>query len=1362
MIQQWEALIVGIDDYPIYTTLHNLTVARKDAEDVAKQLESYGYETFRIQRLPQQPYQKGEDPNISRLGVKLEELKDKIKHLFNPPSQQEIPDLALFYFSGHGWRKIIDEKEDTCLATSDVFPNAEIYGISLSWLGKQIQKSPVKKIIIWLDCCFSGELINYLPENKDYCLITATRSFETGLEISYEQGLFTQTLLEGLNPENYADGIVDSYKLKEFIEKKMAQTSQRPLIENSPGSILLTTRYTLANFKDECPYRSLSYFTETREDAEVFYGRSKITNYLINRLQKDRFICVLGASGSGKSSLLRAGLLYQLKLGQMIPGSNLWTYLTPFSPTEKPLQQLKKVGWVEQTKPNFMKSEVRTQKSEVSTSTSSVTSQKSEVGINKEIKIIMIIDQFEECFTMCDESTREAFFKQLIELLNDYPNLHIILGMRSDFRGRLREHKNLIDCLNKPYINIEHLNHEEIEEAIAKPAEKSGVLIESSLKQQLINDVEDYPGSLPLLEYTLTQLWQETRHQGERFLTLKTYQDLGGIEGTLEKRANEVYDSLDKKEKEIAQRIFLELTQVGDTFDTRRRVYLHDLINSHHGLKQLDEVTQKLANEENRLVTRTEVDTEKQGDTPNSGSILIDVVHEALIRNWGKLREWKDKYQEAMVIERKIESSAKEWQNKAQKSDYLLQESQLAEAKEYLKNYGSLGMLDGIAEDYIQQSITQDKQNRLRRRLVVGGFIGVVLLGSLTSTFFGIQSRKMAKVATLKEQAARVKNLLTVEPLEALLLAIGTTGENAIAWQVPKILPEVRSSLYAAIDQVRERNTLEGHQSPVRSVAISEDGATIVSASYDNTVKVWDRQGKLLHTFEGHQEPVESVAISKDGEIIVSGSYDNTVKVWNREGTLVQTLSDHKDRISSVAISKDGETIVSGSYDNTVKIWNREGKLLHTFEGHQESVESVAISKDGETIVSGSYDNTIKVWNREGILVQTLSNHKDRVSSVAISNDGETIISGSYDNTIKVWDRQGTLLHTYVPGNIFGSGYNVTSVSISADGKTIVSGNDKIVKVWDRQGRLLRTLEDHQPSLRNVIISENGETIISKIDSKTFEVRDRQGRHLDTLGGVTSVALSKDGQIIVTGSFDGAVKVWDRQGKLQYALEGHQGYVYSVAISKDRQTIVSASEDNTVKVWDRQGTLLHTLEGHQESVGSVAISEDGQTIISGSNDNTLKVWDRQGTLLYTLEGHQNAVMSVAINEDGQTIISGSNDNTLKVWRGINGHYLLKVGCERLQYHPVLLSFPSSDIKGEEKREAETAEKAAETCLNYGGWSNEEKAEFLVRKSFAIAEETQDIKAANRKLKQAKKLDNNIDIKSLQQEVKQLAESILVK
>lgn len=315
-----EALVIGINYYPGFTTLDNLTAAVKDADSIATLLEKYGYETFRVQRLPRELNQKGESlAEAEESAVKASELKTGIENLFNPPPPNEPPEMGLFFFSGHGWRKSINGKEEVFLATSDVLPEEEEYGVSLSWLGKQLQNSPVKKIIVWLDSCLSGELLKYIdeiPPDKDFCLITATRSYEPGLEQRHDQGLFTRYLTTGINPEHCLEGIVDSHKLAQYIESGMAQTSQAPQIAVSAKTLLLTSKVRKKAFQDQCPYRSLDFFTESPEDAVVFHGRTKLVQALVKRvIDKERLIGVLGHSGSGKSSLLRAGLTISTQIG---------------------------------------------------------------------------------------------------------------------------------------------------------------------------------------------------------------------------------------------------------------------------------------------------------------------------------------------------------------------------------------------------------------------------------------------------------------------------------------------------------------------------------------------------------------------------------------------------------------------------------------------------------------------------------------------------------------------------------------------------------------------------------------------------------------------------------------------------------------------------------------------------------------------------------------------------------------------------------------------------------------------------------------------------------------------------------------
>jgi nicotinamide riboside kinase len=286
----------------------------------------------------------------------------------------------------------------------------------------------------------------------------------------------TKALLEGLNPKNYPDGIVTSHHLKDFIERRMAQTSQRPLIENSQQAILLTTSSPKRRLQNTCPYRSLSYFTQKPEDAEVFCGRSALTQELIGRVKLGhRFVAVLGASGSGKSSLLRAGLLYQLKLGQEIPGAIAGFTSNPSRRKKSPVESLKEAiakGNRGQGTGNGEEFNSRLEPT--------LAMMQGVDSLAFVQPVVMVIDQFEEAFTMCQEDERNQFFEHLIELNQQHQNLYIVIGMRSDFRSRLREYRPLTECINKPYINVEHLNREEIALAIVEPADWVGLASKES------------------------------------------------------------------------------------------------------------------------------------------------------------------------------------------------------------------------------------------------------------------------------------------------------------------------------------------------------------------------------------------------------------------------------------------------------------------------------------------------------------------------------------------------------------------------------------------------------------------------------------------------------------------------------------------------------------------------------------------------------------------------------------------------------------------------------------------------------------------------------------------------------------------
>ncbi|GET35472.1 nSTAND1 domain-containing NTPase [Microseira wollei] len=1233
MKERREALVVGINRYPLLrdgTTKkpQHLEKPAADAEAVAQIIEKYG--NFTVRRLPEvysPEGKRGVDPNPpSQNLVQVPDLEAAIAQLFNPPGRIK-PDTALLFFAGHGLRKEQGGVTEGFLATSDVNPDKGKWGVSLRWLRELLQKSPVQQQIIWLDCCHSGELLNILDEANpgkegkavDRCLIAACRGFEVSREqLQGEHGILTAALLQGLNPNADVDGWVSNNKLADFINKKMSAELQRPVFHNSGGAIILTDRTHGAQrqvdskLKGKCPYKSLNYFTQ--EDAVFFYGRTELTDILIDRVRRENFTAVLGASGSGKSSVLRAGLLYQLKRGQKLSGSDRWKYYDPFTPGEHPLQSFKKATG---TDAQHFKQYIATLKTE---------------------RVVLVVDQFEECFTMCqDKQEREQFFACLLQAVEQTNNkLRLVLGMRADFLGKCAEYAQLANKIDRHLVTVKPMTRQEIEEAIAKPGELVGLKVEQALVTKMTDDVVGSPGSLPLLQYTLTELWEQAQKSPNRNrLTLECYHLLGGIEKTLPKRANQVYNSLQDEEKLVAKRIFLELTQLGETSDRRRRVRKEDLVNQRHSLELLDRTIEQLVKA--KLIVTT---NESQSVNGKPG-VILDIVHEALIRHWQELRQWVADNQVALEIERKIEARAKDWERNGKTEDLglLLQGATLIEAETYLNDYGNLGLLDGIAQEYIEvsqkvrdrliQKELERKQRELkavktRNRILVGS-LGVVSAVAVGAFFLWRDAERQKTIARLGESAAVASNLVSVTPVEGLMRAIQATGESQSSLR--QVLNPVQSSLLDAIDVARERNILRGHQGIVSSVALGPDGQRIVSGGADGTVRLWDSSGKAIGS------PIKA----------------------------------HQGIVSSVALGPDGQRIVSGGEDGTVRLWDSSGKAIGSpLLGHQGSVISVALSPDGQRIVSGGADGTVRLWDSSGKAIGSpIKAHQGIVSSVALSPDGQRIVSGGADGTVRLWDSSGKAIGSPLLG--------------------------------------------HQ-------------------------------------GIVSSVALSPDGQRIVSGGEDGTVRLWDSSGKaIGSPLLGHQGIVFSVALSPDGQRIVSGGADGTVRLWDSSGKAIGSpIKAHQGIVSSVAFSADGQRIVSGGEDGTVRLWDSSGKAIGSpFLGHQGDVSSVALSPDGQRIVSGGADGTVRLWQGGTWERWLRMGCDRLLDHPVLVE-PETNID-EESETIKFAQSARSTCQKLA-WNPSENARFLVNQGRAIGQGG-DFKGAMAKFQAARKLSPSITIPS---------------
>jgi WD40 repeat protein len=392
-----------------------------------------------------------------------------------------------------------------------------------------------------------------------------------------------------------------------------------------------------------------------------------------------------------------------------------------------------------------------------------------------------------------------------------------------------------------------------------------------------------------------------------------------------------------------------------------------------------------------------------------------------------------------------------------------------------------------------------------------------------------------------------------------------------------------------------------------------------------------------------------------------------------RPGSLLRTLIGHSYSVNTVTVLPDNRLAVSGSGDNTLKIWDLEsGRELDTLQGHTGSVNVVAIMPDGRRAVSGSNDNTLKVWDlKSGHTLRTLTGHSDWVNAIAITPNGRQVVSGSGDNTLKVWDLEsGRELRTLI-----GHTEGVTAAAVSPDGHLVVSGSkDKTLKVWDLEsGRVIHTLghtdgwvilydngedsEGHTEGVTAVVVSPDGRLVISGSADKNMIVWDLVKGHklryfIGHSDSIRTLAVSPDGRLLLSGSNDKTLKVWDLvKGHELRTLVGHTEGVTTVAVTFDNRRVVSGSYDKSLIVWDLIGDReFIALAGHTRRVNTITVTPNGRLAVSGSWDKTLKVWDLEsGMELATLKGHNDSVNIVAILPDCRRAVSGSNDKTLKVW-----------------------------------------------------------------------------------------------------------------
>ncbi|MDM8566345.1 caspase family protein [Candidatus Halobeggiatoa sp. HSG11] len=1227
--QERDALVIAIGKYSKHSCFEHKLFPHlvAQAEELAKMLETQG--GFKVKRLPAVKLNDSEIIDSEQM-VSADELKFAIEDFLLPDGNNQ-PNTSLLFFVGHGLRKQVGNDYEGFLATSEANPNRNRWGFSLQELRRLLDKSSIQQQIVWIDACHSGEFLDLLGFGnlvglvaRDRCFISSARAHEE----AYAEGLLTQALLETLDYTKQLNPWVDHLTLIEWLKVKNQTLpgSQRFVFANTDKPIILTNKPfdVGVDYKDVCPFKGLESFdfAKNRDDPLYFKGRTALVDELLEKVQAANFLAVLGASGNGKSSVVRAGLLYQLQQTQR------WEILPVITPTADPLRVLGSVIGMVQLSDFIDRVQAE--------------------------RVVLVVDQFEEVFALCkDDEQRQQFLAILLAAVVRADNKFcLVVVMRADFLDKCSHNVDLAKQIQAHQIIVTPMTAVELEEAIVAPTQLVGLQIEPKLVAEMLADVKGALGSLPLLQYTLRELWAKCA--GFRLLTFAAYEELGKIAGTLEKKANGVYEELSLPEQKIAKRVFIELTQLGEgTPDTRRQLSQADLVTLlPFESTPIEEVIQ-------RLITANLLVTDKSED-----GAVVNISHDALIGGWARLRGWIDDNRDFRRWCDWLRGELNSWLNgdKEDKGLLITGEVRLSESEEKLTKHAE--QLNDTEKRYIEDSLKyRDYTNKELKRLLA-------------------ETEEQAETNLLQSLVAQSR-LATAKPSPvngyfdtALLLAT----------QAFKI-KSTPNTLGALLDVVQEKSQilffLHGHTKAVNCTAISPDGQLLASGSVDKTIIIWNikQQQTIGSPLRGHSDEVTSVNFSPDNKYLVSGSEDKTVIIWNieRQQVLGVPLCGHSARVWSVVFSPDGKHLASGGMDKTVIIWDvkQQKSLGIPLHGHSHWVRCVAFSPDSKYLASGG--NEVIIWNIEQQQIQGVPLHRkthEPLWSIVFSPDGKYLAGGSEEKII-IWNISHQFWFTrfykklkYIftqteevqSTSLCKHSDWVRSVAFTHDNKYLISGSNEII-IWNvKQKRVLKSfLLGHNNNIQSITFNLNNDRFaITRKDGKEITIWDLKQKQV--LGvtlprrsnGSKNITFSPDGKYLASASRDKII-IWnvEQQQALESPLCGHSGWVTSVTFSPNGKYLVSGSKDKTIIIWnvEQQQALGSPLCGHSDWVTSVTFSPDGKCFVSGSRDKTIIIWnvEQQQALGVPLSGHSDWVTSVIFSPDSKCLASGSKDKTIIIW-----------------------------------------------------------------------------------------------------------------
>ena len=1097
----------------------------------------------------------------------------------------------------------------------------------------------------------------------------------------------------------------------------------------SPVSGLRTTnRQVVATASaDVCPYKGLAAFQ--LDDGPLFFGRSRVIDELLARLTRTGVLVLGGASGSGKSSVLRAGLVPRLHAGAL-PGSQHWPIVV-MTPGADPLGELhRRLGEAGVAVPSDdARADLRLWR---------------EAG---DPALILIVDQFEEVFTAANATDREAMFG-VLEALTSTGRVKLVVALRADFYGEGARQTWLAKAINDGQFLLGPMGRAELHEAIVGPARAVGLRLEDGLADTILDEAGHDAGALPLVAHALMETW--LRRQGN-LLTGNGYRAAGGVAGAIAQRADQVIEHLDAVHQKAARDVLLALVAPGDHgIDTRRRVTTSSLIDTPAARTVVAILT------EARLLS---IDAES-----------IEVAHEALITNWPRYRRWIDEARDDLRARDRLVAAAMQWDGEERNPDLLLRGTPLAAAVEWRAGTDSAltpttsAFLDASAEaqraQHQQLSARLRRSHRVRRRAVAA--LGALAVAAAATSAVAVVALGQSRTNARRERAAFTRSLATTaeglaagDPVLATVLAAESAARNdPPSLEARRALASARSRLASTVLMPAGAPFDVGD---ARNVALTPSGDRLYSGRRDGTIGAWaTRTRTALGQLRGPAKAVETLAVDPTGRWLLAGTDDGVVWRWDRNGpdpTLGSPLVTLGQIVWSIAVAPDGASFAVGTEGGRVQLYEFAtgrplGDPVRTEHGE---FLTVAFSDEGHVLLaSNGNSGTAFVWDLPSrqLRFPPLKTQTSQIWQI-VANEADNRFVTSDGNTIREWNlKTGAPL----PGPDSGAGpfagVGAKGVVRSGPGRVIFGGDDGQLHEWsaDRRQRPFSTVAPDPSPVIAIARSADGKVIASlglNQRARLWSTVTRPAAPVIARLAEPLYAVATSGRSLAVGDGNGRVHLLDANSGRERgvlvpprlasassadpravagrpatkpkiavtARAGGSGRIFAM-VTAANGTLVTGDASGTLRRWDPStqrvlatahpsareilalaaapngeqlvavdGAALMLLRsdlGLQQRIAvdgltAVAYSPDGNWLITGTSTGVLQRWSPAGRPVGpAIRTGNDKVWAVAVSPDGRTVAAGDEGEVVSV-------LAITAGGLRLRHRLTLHTLGATDV-----------------------------------------------------------------------------------